>query len=431
MKNFARHIIIVVMRRMSSFYLRRNKIEVVAITGSAGKTTAKIAIGQLVEREKIYVPTESYNTDISLPLTIFREKIPSKIVSLNNWSKIIWSMCTKLFKRAPYKRIVLEMGADKPGDIAHLTSYIKPSIAVVTTVLMAHTEKFKNIETIAEEKSKLLLPLTQDNTAVLNYDDERVRAMAKMTKAKIFYIGTDKKCDLSWTHLRLTDKGVSLDLHYEGNKYQVQTKIFAPQLITSLMSAFAVGLLLGESIPEMVKRLEEFIPQAGRMRTLEGINDSIIIDDSYNANPHSTVEALKTFSGLPGRHIVIIGGMNELGEYEEEGHNEVAKILVKSADQVILIGEKSKKYYLPYLEKQGINTNFFENPTDAGYFAKNIIKKGDYVLVKGSQNGIYSEEAVKVIMKDPGKAENLLVRQTDFWIKEKEKALISTGESND
>ena len=197
MKTTFKKIIVYIFRILTSLYLKKNKIDVIAITGSAGKTTVKTAIGQMLKSSEIYIPMEGYNTEIGLPLSVFQEKIPEEISSFRGWLVILFRMLVKLLrKKSQYSRIVLEMGADHPGDIKYLTSFAKPQIAVITSVLPVHLENFTGIKQIADEKSQILKYLTSKDLAILNFDNEYVREMATKTKSQIFWIGMNKKADL-------------------------------------------------------------------------------------------------------------------------------------------------------------------------------------------------------------------------------------------
>lgn len=421
MTRLFKKIIVSLFRRLTSFYLRKNRIEVIAITGSAGKTTTKIAISQFLKDEVTYVPEEAYNTEIGIPLSVFKQKTPNNVSNLLAWLKILLKMLEMLFRKPDYKRIVIEMGADQPGDIEYLTSFIKPHIAVVTTVAPVHTEKFKNVQEIALEKSKILNSLSENDIAVLNYDDELVRQMEKNVRGKVFWIGKDRKLDLCWNNEKLSADGLSIDLYWKGEKYQANLGIIAPQLLVSLLSAVAVCVYLGEDIETLIKRLEKFQSQAGRMNPVKGLEGSLIIDDSYNANPSSVIAALGVLASLKGRKIAVLGSMNELGSYEKEGHFLVGEKAGQVCDLLITVGVVAEKYIAAaadkYMDKEAIHS--YQDPYSAGEFLKKELKKGDIILVKGSQNKVFVEEVVKIIMANPEKSHQLLVRQSAFWQKKK------------
>ena len=418
MKATFKKIIVYKFRILTYLYLKKNKIEVIGVTGSAGKTTVKTAIGQMLKSSEVYIPADGYNTEIGLPLSVFQEKIPQDINSFKGWFGIIFQMLGKLiFEKSQYSRIVLEMGADHPGDIEYLTSFAKPHIAVITSVLPVHTENFTGIEQIAEEKSQILRYLKSTDLAVLNYDNEYIRRMTSKTKSQIFWIGKNKKANLYWENIKLSLDGLSVDLFWKGEKYPINLQVIAPQLLTSIFAAVAVCLYLGYDIRDLVKKIENFESQKGRMNLINGLAGSLIIDDSYNANPESTIAALDVLAQLPGRKIAVLGNMNELGDYEKNGHIRVGQKAGSTVQILFTIGDIAKKYIAPEARRE-IKTESvysFDSPYKAGLALKKMVKKGDIILVKGSQNKVFAEEAIKIIMSEPEKSAETLVRQEKFW----------------
>jgi UDP-N-acetylmuramoyl-tripeptide--D-alanyl-D-alanine ligase len=198
----------------------------------------------------------------------------------------------------------------------------------------------------------------------------------------------------------------------------------APQLLPSYLSAFTAGLLLGEDPKVLAKKLSHITPEKGRMNPLSGMNGSLIIDDSYNSNPESAKAALAVLGEYTGRKIAVLGSMNELGDYAEKGHAEVALEATKIADIVVTIGDLAAKYLYPVLTKK-MNNKFiqkFDNSQVAGEYLRDIVQAGDTVLVKGSQNGVFAEEAIKPILIKPEDAPELLVRQGAMWQNKKGQA---------
>jgi UDP-N-acetylmuramoyl-tripeptide--D-alanyl-D-alanine ligase len=416
MKNLFKSIITYLFKVFAHIYLAMNKIEVVAITGSAGKSTARMALRKFIKEQDLYVPLEGYNTEIGVPLAIFGESIPEEVMNPLLWTNKLFKIFGKLFKKPPYQRIALEMGADKPGDIRYLTSFIKPKIAIVTTVLPVHTEEFKTIENIAKEKGRLVEALSKKGTAILNADNRYVRMMAGRTKGKVIFVGEDKSANIRWEKLTFKPTGLHFVLYVRGQKYSVKTKIIAPQLLISLLSAFAVGLVLNYEVRDLINSLAEFTPEKGRMNVLEGQKKTTIIDDSYNANPASVIAALDVLGQMPGRKIAVLGSMRELGGLEKKGHIDVAKKAAAVADELVTVGMVANNYLAPEYEKLNKKSvQKFISSKEAGEYVNSIIKEGDVILFKGSQNTIFMEEAVKQVMAKSKEADRLLVRQSKMW----------------
>jgi UDP-N-acetylmuramoyl-tripeptide--D-alanyl-D-alanine ligase len=422
MTGIVKNIILWKLRLLVRVYLSIKNIEIVAITGSAGKTTAKITVGQILPESTIYVPKEAYNTEYGVPLALFEEKVPENPKNLAAWAGVIWRMFIKLFIRPPYKRLVLEYGADKPGDIHYLTSMAPPHIALVTTVLPVHLEGFRDVEAVANEKSQLVTCLGVEDFAILNFDNDYVREMAKQTKARVISFGK-KGADIEYSALKYNETGMAFDITWKGSKYPVHIPVAAPQLLPSYLGAFAIGIVLGADPKGLVHKLNQITPEKGRMNVLVGLSDSTLIDDSYNSNPESAKAALEVLSHFPGRKIAVLGSMNELGGYAKKGHAEVGAAAAKTADIVLIVGKTAIEYMYPVilakLNKKVVQR--FNTSKEAGEYLKTIIEKGDVVLFKGSQNGVFTEEAVKCVLAKPDKASELLVRQGPMWQNKKGK----------
>lgn len=422
MKDLIKKIIKWKLRLLANLYLKLKNIEIIAITGSAGKTTTKKTIAQIIPSDVIYVPKESYNTEYGLPLALFQEKTPDNPKNILAWAGVLMRMVGKLFLKAPYKRIALEYGADKPGDISYLTGFAKPHIAVITSVLPVHLEGFENVDAVALEKSKLIEYLDKNDFAILNFDDLRVHTMANRTRAKVLSIGK-ADVDVKYSNAKYNEHGMVFDANWKGNDYQINIPVVAPQLIPSYLSAFVVGLLLGMDPKELVKKLTHIVPERGRMNVLAGLAGSTIIDDSYNSNPESAKAALQVLYKYSGHKIAVLGSMNELGDYTKKGHEEVGEMAARIADEVLIVGKIAEEYMYPAVAKK-MNNKFvqkFETSDMAGKYLVDKVKKGDVLLFKGSQNGVFMEEAIKYVLAEPKKAADVLVRQGPMWQNKKGK----------
>jgi len=420
MANMMKKLILWKLRLLSKVFISLNHVEIVAITGSAGKTTAKATMGQIIPKDSIYVPSGAYNTEYGVPLALFDEQVPSNPRDLIAWSTLLLRMFFKLFVPSKFKRIVLEYGADKAGDISYLTSFAHPHIALVTTVLPVHIEGFGSIEAVADEKARLVSCLDVADFAILNFDNPYVRKMADKTVARIISYG-QKDADILYSGLKYHEQGMALDITWKGSKLALNIPVVAPQLLPSYLGAIAVGLLLGEDPQQLIGRMAQLRPELGRMNVLAGIKGTTIIDDSYNSNPASAKAALEVLSDFTGRKIAVLGSMNELGEMSESGHREVGQTAAKIADIILTVGQIAGEYLYPValhkLNKKVVQK--FETAAQAGEYLKTIIGKGDVMLFKGSQNGVFVEEAVKCVMLHPEKASELLVRQGNMWQKKK------------
>lgn len=420
MNNFFKKIVAFKLRVAARVLLLRTKPEVIAITGSAGKTSAKEFMAHLLEIDfHVLAPSEGYNTEIGAPLSLFGEKVPVNLFSPLKWAVILVRVWIKaIFTGDLPDKVIIEMGADKPGDIPYLCRFFKPKTGVILSVLPVHLEEFKSVENIAAEKSKLAECLDEDDKLFLNYDDLRVREMAKKTKAEVIYFGRENKEGYAAQNLKSDLYGISFDLEHSGEIVEFKANIYGNHMIYPLISAISVAAEEGTSTKKIKETVAELTPFKGRMNVIEGENSSKIIDDSYNANPESTIRALEFLGGQNGKKIAALGTMNELGDFEEKGHQMVGEKAAQTADFIITVGEPAEKYLVPAAVGSGMskdNIKSFKDSDEAGdWLAKNI-EKGDIILVKGSQNNVRMEKVVKKIMAEPDKAKELLVRQSEFW----------------
>lgn len=420
MNTFFRKIIVFKLRVAVRILLWRKKPGVIAITGSAGKTSTKEFLKQLLSIDyNVLAPEEGYNTEIGAPLSLFGEKVPTKLFSLREWSKIIFRVYGKaLFARHYPEKVIVEMGADKPGDIKYLCSIFKPEKGVVLSVLPVHLEEFKNAEAIYKEKSELPKFLSENQKLFLNYDDEKVREMRGATKGRVIYFGTKNTDGYKALDVESDLDGLRFTLENKGEKINIETKLFGKHMIYPLLAAIAVSIEEGTSIKRLIEEIEDLKPFKGRMNIIQGIKGSIVIDDSYNANPESMTRALEFLEDQKGRKIAALGTMNELGDYEKDGHEIVGKKAAAISDIIITVGEPAEKYLVPSVLKEGFkkeNIKSFDDSNKAGEYLLGIVKEGDVILAKGSQNKVRMEKLIKKIMADPKQASSILVRQSEFW----------------
>ncbi len=414
------------LRILAQLTLWRYKPQIIGVTGSVGKTSTKEAIYTVLRTKySVRCNKKNYNNEIGVPLTILNQETGGK--SLWLWLKtILISFFGILYSKDYPEILILEMGADRWGDIAYLTSFIKCHVAVITAIgeVPVHVENFQNPAQVVKEKANLVKGLTKDDWAVLNFDDSRVRTMAERTRAQIFYYGFDEKADLRISFLEqhledLSDVSLSFKVDYQGSNIPVRIpNLLGQHQAYSLLAAIAVGLIFKINLVDIAEALKEYRPVAGRCRLLRGIKGSWIIDDTYNASPSSTLAALEILKQVKGRKIAVLGDMLELGSFTEEAHRQVGLAATETADWLLAVGERSI-FIIDEAEKKGLSEErirHFVSSEEAGRFLQEIIMPEDVILVKGSQ-GMRMEKVVKEIMATPEKAQQLLVRQDEAWLK--------------
>lgn len=400
--------------------LGRKKPEIIAITGSAGKTTTKNVLREILSSEfEVLASNEGYNTEIGAPLVIFRERVPDKVNSVFAWIGILIRCYKKaLFLREFPEKIILEMGADKPGDIRYLSRLFRPDKSIILAILPVHLESFKNIEAVAKEKAILAQNVKKDGKVFLNNDDPRVAEIKVPSGVQRITFGRQVNADFRALELSSSLRGTSFTMLEDGDRQPLSVRLYGDQLIYSVLAAVAAARSDHVSYPKIRAALKNITPTPGRMSVIEGIRGSVIIDDSYNANPESTLKALEFLGAEKGRRIAVLGNMNELGNYEREGHEIVGEAAAKQADLLITVGSAAGRYIAPSAKLAGLQENkviSFDSAEDAGDYLKKELRGGDVVLVKGSQNKVRLEKAIEKFMARPEEKMQLLARQSSFW----------------
>jgi UDP-N-acetylmuramoyl-tripeptide--D-alanyl-D-alanine ligase len=404
--------------------LKDKKAFIIAVTGSVGKSSTKEAIKVLLDAfypGKAFVSHGNMNESVGLPMSVLGfDYVPSKI----EWPKVLIEARRKAKNRQFPEYLVLEMGVEKPGDIKYFTSLVKPNLALLTSIGPAHLENLGDIDGVLKEKVGLFDSLSEDGIAIYNNDDQKLREFAPKIKNHTISYGFSAGSKISARVINADRDGVLLEVGNGKLKKQIKTSLVGNHMILALLSAMAVGDALGLDFDKSVKALKEFKPLHGRMNLIEGIKDSLIIDDSYNANPNSVLAALETLRTFPtkGRRVVILGNMNELGKFEESAHKIVARAAATFADFMIFIGPNSvnmKESAEKEIAKRNkkVAVEIFETPSRASLSLEDLIEKDDLILVKASQNKMRFEKIVEAIMAHPEKAKELLARQDKRWKK--------------
>ncbi len=400
--------------------VRKYSPTIIAITGSVGKTSTKDGVYEaFCDWRRTRKSSGNLNTEIGAPLVFLGEKRAGR--GIKEWALIFLKGLLLLLKRdKDYPEIVVaELAADKPGDIEYLSGFIKPDIAVVTAVgkVPVHIEFYRNADEVAKEKEKLVMALSQSGKAILNADDPYVSQM--QTKAEKITFGTKKDADVVIKDFKSTSTdGSSLTLSYQGKDYPLfLSKCIGDSFAYVAASVFAVGISLGIEPKRLSKRLSKIRPANGRQQIIKGKKETIILDGSYNAAPSSMMSALRALKDLPGkRKIAVLGDMLELGRFSNEEHRKIGRFAAEFCDYIFSVGEWKEEIKRAAIHAGMKEENIFvfsksEQVIDE---LEKIILEKDIILVKGSQ-GIRMERIVFAIMRDPERAEELLIRQESPW----------------
>jgi len=405
--------------------LKKYHPKVIGITGSIGKTSTKEAIFTVLkEYFRTRTNIKNYNNEIGLPLTIIGRESPGS--DWFGWLKVFWHGIGLLLKEQKnYPEVlVLEMGIDRCGDMEYLTDMAPADIGVETNVSPVHLEYFKTLNKIAEEKSILIKKLNPGGWGVLNADNPLVYAMRNAVRGRFITYGFEREAQVRGLELNLSYKnnsvsGLSFKISYNGAIVPVfLPNVLAKHLAYSVLGATAVGIALDLNLVEVADTLKYFSSPAGRMKLLAGINNSQLIDDTYNASPEATLAALDTLEEIEieGKKIAVLGDMLELGDYEIKGHQLVGKRIAEmDLSLLVAVGERSQQIANSALAG-GFSgeVKLFADSLSAGQYLLDKIGGGDLVLLKGSQ-GMRMERAVKLLLAEPERASELLVRQDANW----------------
>ena len=417
----------------SRLIMRKYRPQVVMITGSVGKTSAKDAVAAALANNFYLRKNEkSYNTEFGVPLTIIGAVNPW--TNPFSWLFVFKEMLALIFLPNHYpKLLVLEVGADRPGDLARILRIVSPDAVIVTRLpdIPVHVEAYPSPQAVRDEEFTPAYALPAEAPLIICADDPHVVLMAKRLPVRVMTFGFAENADVhasepavyeahgkpAGMEASLVAAGEHTTLHIAGGLGRHQ--LYAP------LAAIATALSLGMTLSEALAGLKEYQPPPGRSRILSGKNDSLIIDDSYNASPAAAEEALRALETLPrakrlavpaGRRIAVLGDMLELGRYSVSEHERIGALAAKQADILITVGIRARGIAEGAM-KAGMDANrvrSFQMAKEASDFLSPIISEGDVILVKGSQNKIRLERVAEALLENPADAAKL-VRQERRW----------------
>jgi len=426
MKKIFKKIIIWILTKESQLILKRFKPQIIAITGSVGKTTTKdVAYSALKKSVYVRKNEKSFNSEIGTPLTILGLQ--------NGWSNpriwlvnIVQGFWKAITLRKYPKYLILEVGVGEPGDMDVLTSWLEPDVVVLTMLphRPVHVEFFGSKEEVWEEKRKLVKAVKKGGSVILNSDDEEVMNTSIREDVKLFTYGKDEDSDVSFSEYAINDKkGITAKVSTKrGSDAKISVDgVLGEHHIYPFVAAFAIGMSIDVPIEEMIESVKGHTPTNGRMRILDGYEESILIDDTYNSSPTALMKAIEEVGKLEGNKVAIIGDMLELGKESSQAHREAGEILYDNGfTSLVTVGVRAAQV-AEGASAGGINVEniaSFPSTTDNDLYEHltMLIQKGDVVLIKGSQ-GSRMEKITKYLLKNPSEAKDLLVRQDNVWLK--------------
>lgn len=353
---------------LAAWWRRRHRVRLVAVTGSAGKTTTKEMISRILEIGGRTLASEgNFNNLIGLPLTLLRLE-------------------------TGHESAVLEMGMNRPGEIARLTEIADPDVGVITNVGMAHLEGLKDIKGVVRAKTEMVERVSPESRILLNGDDKLLMEAASRFGRAVTTFGFEENNDIRCTNIRDTGlAGVSCSVTYRGKSIDIRLRVPGHQNVSNALAATAAALLLDTSPDHIVKGLEAFRGVPGRFTPIALPGGITLVDDTYNANPSSLKAALKAVAALRnsgGRILIALGEMMELGDAAVPAHLEAGRMVAETAAAyLVAMGEHAPEMIKGALES-GMGPNGAETAGTHEEMVDRLIsriKPGDLILVKGSR----------------------------------------------
>ena len=403
----------------------RYKPHIIAVTGSVGKTSTKDAIYEVVA-EGAYVrkSQKSFNSEIGLPLTIL-----GRPNAWNNPFKWILNLLDGLLLIATGSRypewLVLEVGADRPGDLRKILRIATPDAVIVTRLpaVPVHVEAYTNPAAVREEEFAPAYALAPGAPLIISADDPYALALSAPLQVQILTYGFQESANVCITEPELYEEagkpvGMCATLHVgHAQKKVVVRGALGEQQLLPAAAAVAAGIALGLSLSEAASGLAGYEPPPGRTRLLEGKEGSVLIDDSYNASPAAVEEGLKALNLLRAqRRIAVLADMLELGRYSVAEHERVGTLAGGSADIVVAVGIRARAFASAARSARGGREDgvlAFDTAREAAAPLRALLQPGDAVLIKGSQS-MRRERLVEALLADPLDAAKL-VRQDKEW----------------
>lgn len=402
-------------------YFAKQHVKLIVVTGSVGKTSTKLATATVLqERFRVRVQEGNHNTHMSVPTALLGVPYPDNIKSPIAWLKVFIYMWIRIIRPKDVDVIVQELGTDMPGDIPYFGKYLKPDIAVITAVSPEHMEFFKTMDAVAQEE---LSVAAYSKLTIVNRDDinEDYAKYAQTTEIDTY--GTSGVAEYRYI-IEDAVPGQGFAGKFVAPEYgEVPAKLalVGEHNIRAAVAAGCVAAKLGMSREEVAKGLEKIVPAPGRMQILRGVEESTILDDTYNSSPLATAAALKTLYNFPApQRIAILGSMNELGSTSATSHEQIGKLCDPNLlSHVVTIGEDAERFLAPVAIRRGCSVMSFSSPYEAGAYVHKVMEPHAVILAKGSQNLVFAEEAIKVLLHSTDD-EKRLVRQSSAWMKKKQ-----------
>jgi UDP-N-acetylmuramoyl-tripeptide--D-alanyl-D-alanine ligase len=426
MKKILKTLVAASLAILASLVVRKYHPRIVMVTGSVGKTSTKDAMAMaLSETTLVRASEKSYNSEFGVPFTIFGVKNP--------WSNpLAWlavykeALALLLFPNHYPKLLVLEVGADRPGDLMKILHIALPDAVVVTRLpeVPVHVEAYPTPEAVREEEFVPAYGLANGAPLIISADDAYAKEFAERLQVSVSTFGFAEGATVQITNMdayREKDRvaGMQATLLIGGKDYPLVMKgVYGRPQLLAPAAAIALAMTQGVSVEDALLGLKSYTPPPGRMRLLAGKCGTLLIDDSYNSSPIAVEEALRALHGFPDavRRIAVLGDMLELGRYSVEEHARIGTLAAANVDVLITVGVRARAI-ADAARTAGMpaeSVMAFGSATEASAALLPLIEAGDVILMKGSQNNIRLERVTESLLADPADSSKL-VRQEREW----------------
>ena len=358
--------------RLASAWRQQFDIPVIAVTGSNGKTTVKEMLASIFAQEGMPLSTKgNFNNDIGVPLTLFR-------LDKSNTSAII------------------EMGANHSGEIEHLTALAKPTVALVNNAAEAHLEGFGSLQGVAEAKGEIYSGLGTDGVAVINVDDQYSYIWQELCEGKEFItFGLINDADVSATY-EATSEGTKIQLKTIQNSGEVLLPLLGRHNVMNALAATAAALATGIDFDVIRKGLQSMQSVSGRLQLKQGLASSLVIDDTYNANPSSLRAGISVLVDFPGKHYLALGDMGELGDDEVQLHHQAGvDAKAQGVDKLYAYGDLAQQATMGFAD----GAEWFKQQQEMIKALQSDLNENVTLLVKGSRR-MHMERVVEAVTKE-------------------------------
>jgi len=409
---------------VQQYFKKHPEVKLVVVAGSVGKTSTKVAIATVLSQKyKVRLHEGNHNTHLSAPLAILGVEYPDNVKNPLQWLAVFRAAHARVHGPSDVDVVVQELGIDRQGDMAKFARYLQADIGVVTSVAPEHMEYLQTMDIVAKEELGIAAFSQQ---VLINRDDVDGSFASYLTNPNLVTYGTSGAAEYRFEggdfSLENGHSGILIAPGATPPRIDVTIHVVGEHNLRPAVGAAAVGVKLGLSAHEIQAGLAAIRPVKGRMNILRGVNDTTIIDDTYNASPSAVSSALQTLYQLQTpQRIALLGSMNELGTTSAAEHEAIGKMCDPSLlAWVVTIGEDAKRYLAPAARANGCQVKSFTTALQAGAFVHKILEPGAIILAKGSEGKIYTEEAVKMLLHSTDDEQHL-VRQSIKWLDIKQK----------